>query len=203
MVFALVKRWRAERVERNAQAERDAVDYQRGLEIGEELGANIAKAVDDELEEFSNGMIAVFTKRVAVNVIFSDDPTEESRACIGELTQNLEGDRLDEIKAMIRTNLSAWEQLSRDIGAHEEYEILLKDRFDGLYLNLWMKAVNIAAPVVLARKEEIGLDVEDGEDLRLGREILMEARNTKINLSREDAERLLEVTRLLEIINRK
>lgn len=203
VVFALIKRWRTEKAERKAQAERDAADYQRGLAEGREQGAKIAKAVDDEIEEFSNGMIAVFTKRVAVNVIFGDDPTEESRACIDELTQHLTGDRLEEIKAMIRTRLSAWEQLSRDLGAHEAYETLLKDRFDGLYLNLWMKAINIAGPVVLARKEEMGLDVEDGENLRLGRKILMEARDSKITLSQEDAERLLEITRLLEATNRK
>lgn len=214
MVFDFIKKRRAERAEREAQANLDAVKrsahpdldddgYQKGVQLGEELGAAIVGAIDEEFEELGKVMIGVFTTRLAVKSVFSDDPTTVSRACIAELSEQLQGDGLEEIKAAVSGRLSDWEQLSREVDIHDEYERLVADRSVGLHLNLWVRAVTIGAAVVLARNEELGLEVTEDDLLPLGREILETARETNLSLDggnmeplpREFVEYIFEVTR--------
>jgi hypothetical protein len=199
VVFEFIKKRRAERAERKAQANLDAGvrqaqpalddnDYQKGLQVGEELGAAIVGAVDEECAELGKVMIGVFTTRLAVKSVFSDDPTSVSRACIAELSEQLQGDGLKEIKAAISGRLVDWEQISREVDIHDAYEKLLADRSEGLHLKLWVRAVTIGAAVVTARNEEMGRDVTESDLLPLGREILETAREAEVSLHGGDME---------------
>ena len=193
MVFGLIKRRQTEAAKRKVQLQQDAADYQRGFEAGQELAKKIVEAVDAEFNVFADGMISVFVKRVAIEVILSDDPTAGSQAAIADFMEQLKDGNFEEIQAAIRGNLSDWEQVSHDMNIHSSYEELLKDRFDGLFLRLWERAIDKAYPVVIARKAEMGVETEDVEALELGQKILEEVRATKITIAPELSRELVEL----------
>lgn len=138
------------------------------------------------VKPWAENMIDIFTKKVAVNLIFGDDaPALEAQSSLAEFNQAVD-DHLETIRPDVRAELSAYEQLSGEWGALDEYKILWMNRFDTLRKNLTTSAIEIAQCVVMARNEEMGLDVEEGEHLTNGRRILKEARAMPVSLTEDD-----------------
>ena len=171
-------------------------------EWGQETSQRITNAVDEIMGQlvkpWADNMVDIFTKKVAVKVIFCDDgPEQEARFSLAEFNQAVD-DHLEEIRPDVRAHLSSYEQLSRKSNALDEYKMLLVNRFDTLRQNLTMSATEIARCVVTARKEEMGLDAEEGEHLTNGRRILKEVRAMPVSLNDEQKETLKTCLRLLE-----
>ena len=172
----------------------DGAEYERGYQLGQEAGQKIVDAIDEMMERlvkpWADDMIDVFTKRVAMKVIFCDEkPEREVRFSLAEFNRAV-NDHLGQIEPDLRAKLSAHEQLSRDLDTLEAFEFLLKTRLDSLRHNLTVAAIETAECIVSARREEMGLNVEQGELLTNGRKILKEARAMPVSLS-EDERKLL------------
>ena len=75
---------------------------------------------------------------------------------------------------------------------------MLKNRFDTIRHDVTMQAIEIAQCVVLARKEEMGLRVEDGPHLTNGLRILGQVRAMPVSLNDEQKETLKTCLQLLE-----
>jgi hypothetical protein len=179
-----------------------AAAYERGYQWGRESAHKIATAVDEMMERlvkpWADGVIDIFTKRVAVKVIFCDeDPAREARSSLAEFNQAVD-DHLEQIRPDVRAKLSAYEQQSREVDALDEFEFLLKSRFDSLRHNLTVKAIEIARCVVSAREKEMGLDVEQGEHLTNGQRILEEARAMPVSLTEDQMKTLKTCLEALE-----
>ena len=109
-------------------------EYYQGFQRGQETGEKIANAVDEMMEQlvrpWAADIIDIFTKRVAMKVIFCDeDPEREARLSLAEFNRAADDD-LEKIRPHVRAKLSAYEQLSREAGALDAFEFLLKRRFD-------------------------------------------------------------------------
>jgi hypothetical protein len=189
-MFGFNRKSKERELKRNAAAE-----FEWG-HLGEQgTGQKIADAVDEMMERlvmpWGNNMVDLFTKKVAVKLIFSDDdPAVEAQSNIAEFKRAVD-DHLETIRPDVRAKLLAYEQLSGELGALDKYKMLLISRFDSIRQNLTMKAVEVAGCVVDARKEEMGFDVDEGENLANGRRILKETRAMRVSLT-EDEKKVLK-----------
>lgn len=169
-----------------ARQEFDDAEYERGCEAGQEAGRTIATAVDEMMKllvtPWADDIIDIFTKRVTMKVIFCDeDPEREARFSLSEFAQEVD-EQLRQIRPDVRAKLSAYEKLSHELDCLDEFETLLRSRFDIVRHDVTMKAVDVAQSVVMARNEELGLGIEDGECVTNGRKILKDVREMPVSL---------------------
>ena len=176
---------------RNAKQIAEQIGHRRGLEEGQTAADVTNKLTERSVKDWADSMIAEFTKGAAVKAIFCDeDPEREVQFSLAEFNQAVD-DHLGQIKPDVRAKLSAYEQLSRESDA-------LDERFDSLQHNLTTSAIEIAQCVVLARKEEMGLRVEEGPHLTNGRRILEEVRAMPVSLNDQQKETLKTCLQLLD-----
>jgi hypothetical protein len=185
MFLSFIKRRRATKAARIAQEELNAA----AIREGREQGNRMVNAVDDMMQRlvhpWSANMLDIFTKRVAMEVIFGDDPAPIARTELDEFYAKID-EHLDFITRDVRVKLAAWEQQASDWQMPDSYERLIKSRFGEVKLNLTVDAMNIAADVVIARNLELGVEAapEAAEPLANGQRILKEVRATKIPMWR-------------------
>lgn len=180
MIRAYLEKRRAGLAQQQADQERKSTAIEKGRKTGEA----VADAVDDLLarlvQPWSEDILRAFTKKVSMKVIFSDDdPAPIAREELGRF-QEVFATQLIHIEKDVREKLDEWEGVSREWNMLETYEMLLKSRFDGIRLHLTTEAMNNAADVVMARREEMGISQEEIAPLANGRRILSEVRAIRI-----------------------
>lgn len=173
------------RRQRRQQLEDDNRRQAEALERGRQMGIRVAEQVDGLLTQlvqpWAAQLLDAFTKRVAVEAIFSDDPAPDARAELARFNAAVD-EQLEFIKADVRGHLRETEAFCKDLGMVDAYEDLLRSRFGEIRLQLTMGGMNTAADVVIARRAEMGFAEEAGEPLENGRQILATARDMKIPL---------------------
>jgi len=184
-------------------AERDKpTEYYEGFKQGQEIAQAITDAVDNTMRQnvtpWSGCMIEMFKKKVTVKVLFSDNNLGlEAQSVLAEFAQAID-DHLEAIKPDTRANLSYWEQLSREMGALDMYDILFSSRFDVLRQNMIASATEIANCVVVARNAELGRPVENSDSLAHGRQILEDVRSMPVSLTEDQKGTLKACSETLE-----
>jgi hypothetical protein len=145
-----------------------------------------------------DNMLELFTNRVGAKMVFNDDhPEDELHPALDEFSRTVE-DHLKTILPDIDSHLADCKKQSRSLGLLSDYNTLMDQHVHSLIEYLGKQSALIGCRLLVARREELGLPVDQTIDLLEGRRLIDEVRSSPVTMTPELKEVLGKALDLLE-----
>jgi hypothetical protein len=143
-------------------------------------------------------MLKTFTHRVGIKMVFNDDrPEDELFPALDEFNKTVD-DHLKIILPDITSHLKDCERQSKKIGFLSTYNVKIKQHVALLVGYMREQSALIGVRLLIARREELGLPVDQTNDLVEGRNLMKEVRQRPVEMTPELKETLVKALDLLE-----
>lgn len=143
-------------------------------------------------------MLQLFTDRVGTNMVLNDDhPEAELDPAIDEFIHTAE-EQLKVILPNVADHLTEIEKRSFSIGRHRDFDILMDAHVDTLATYMGQQSTLIGRRLLAARREELGLPVDQTIDLVEGRKLMKAVRARPLEMTPELKRTLIKAYDLLE-----